>query len=152
MIIMIWGIPWESMTLGQANNLVVISSLIQNAVLRAGRYMASLEKQRYVEDTRMLEQEAFSILSGAYLRARERNLTECALLRIKVEAEMYKKAGMLLSGRLRQTDYMGILEDGYLYALLANTNDADARFVMERFAEMGFESCIVKAVIDHVTA
>ena len=35
MIVMVWGIPWERMTLGQANLLVVISYLIQNAMLRA---------------------------------------------------------------------------------------------------------------------
>lgn len=31
LILMIWGIPWERMTLGQANMLTVIGYLIQNA-------------------------------------------------------------------------------------------------------------------------
>ena len=43
MIVMMWGLSWEKMTLGQANFLTVVSYLIQNAVLRAQRYMQALE-------------------------------------------------------------------------------------------------------------
>lgn len=143
-ILMVWGIPWENMTLGQANHLVVISSLIQNAVLRANRYLASLEKQRYIEDTQMLNSEAFSILTQAYLKARTKKLTECTLLEIKVRPDSYKRAGKLLSARLRQTDYLGTLKDGRLYALLANTNETDAGYVIQRFAELGFVSSITE--------
>ncbi len=39
LILMVWGIPWERMTLGQANMLTVIGYLIQNAVVRANRYL-----------------------------------------------------------------------------------------------------------------
>lgn len=72
MIIMVWGIPWERMTLGQANQLVVISALIQNAVLRANRYLAALEEQRYVAGTQTLKTDAFQTLVKAYLTARTR--------------------------------------------------------------------------------
>ncbi len=46
MILMLWRLPWERMTLGEANRLVVVSYLIQNAVLRANRYLAALEERR----------------------------------------------------------------------------------------------------------
>lgn len=144
LILMVWGIPWESMTLGQANHLVVISSLIQNAVLGANRYLATLEKQRYVGDTRILGSEAFSGLTRAFLAARKKGLTECTLLRIESERDMCEWNGKLLSGMLRQSDYIGILEDGGLYVLLANTSRADARYVLGRFEELGFRSQVVE--------
>ncbi len=144
MILMVWGIPWESMTLGQANQLVVISALIQNAVVRSNRYMSALEDQRYVEDTQTLETSAFTALMNAYLTAQSKGLTECTVLRVKAEPEEYKEAGHLLMGKLRQTDYIGTLSDGGLYALLSNTNEQDAQFVMKRFAEIGYESHIVR--------
>ena len=59
LILMIWGIPWERMTLGQANMLTVIGYLIQNAVVRANRYISALEQQRYIKGTNILEPEAF---------------------------------------------------------------------------------------------
>lgn len=144
MIIMVWGIPWERMTLGQANQLVVISALIQNAVLRANRYLAALEEQRYVAGTQTLKTEAFETLVKAYLTARTRGLTECTLLSVSVEESDYMAAAKLLGGKLRQSDYIGTLSDGGLYTLLANTNGKDAEYVINRFAELGYASRIVE--------
>lgn len=144
MIIMVWGIPWERMTLGQANQLVVISALIQNAVLRANRYLDALEEQRHVAGTQTLKTEAFQTLVDAYLTARSRGLTECTLLAVQAEESDYMNAAQLLSGKLRQSDYIGTLEDGGLYSLLANTSEKDADYVIRRFAELGYESRIVE--------
>lgn len=151
MIIMIWGIPWESMTLGQANQLVVISSLIQNAVVRANRYLSALEDRRYVEGSQIMETDAFTALVKAYLTAKGRGLTECAVLKVEAGPDSYGESGKLLVGRLRQTDYMGTLEDGGLYALLSNTDTEGAQYVIGRFAEIGFESYIVEGVKDDGT-
>ena len=49
-----------------------------------------------------------------------------------------------MTGKLRQTDYIGTLSDGGLYALLSNTSMQDAQFVMKRFEEIGFKSHIVR--------
>ncbi len=144
MILMVWGIPWESMTLGQANQLVVISALIQNAVVRSNRYLSALEDQRYVEDTQTLETNAFTSLMNAYLTAKSKGLTECTVLKVEAEPDTYKEAGKLLVGKLRQTDYIGTLSDGGLYALLSNTSMEDAQFVMKRFAEIGYKSHVVR--------
>ena len=144
MIMMIWGIPWESMTLGQANQLVIISALIQNAVLRSNRYLAVLESQRYVENSSMLETEAFSRLMHAYLKAQDKGLTECTVLKIEADQATYLEAGKLLAGKLRQTDYIGTLEDGGLYTLLPNTAREDAHFVINRFADIGYNSIVME--------
>lgn len=139
MLICVWGISWEHMTLGQANQLTVVSSLIQNAVLRANRYLAALEEQRYVEGSHMLATEAFTILARAYVQAERSGLTECTLLRVLTQKENYMEVGSQLAGKLRTSDYVGTLADGYLYALLANTTMEDAQFVIHRFSGMGYE-------------
>ena len=144
MILMIWGIPWESMTLGQANQLVVISALIQNAVLRANRYLSALEDQRYVGDTQTLETSAFTSLLNAYLTAQNKGLTECTVLRVDADPTTYHDAGKKLMTKLRQTDYIGTLSDGGLYALLSNTSREDAQYVIKRFSEIGYQSHIME--------
>ena len=146
MIVMVWGIPWERMTLGQANLLVVISYLIQNAMLRASRYMAALEEQRYVEDTQILEPEAFSALVTAYQKAKKKNLTVCTLLQIQTESEDYDLIGKVLMKNLRQTDYLGTMGDGKMYVLLANTLRNEADIVISRFAGAGIKSRIVERI------
>lgn len=142
LILMLWGIPWERMTLGQANMLTVIGYLIQNAVLRANRYMSALEEQRYIEGTNILGQDAFRSLVKAYMNARNKELTECALLLIQTGDVSKEDAGQRLSKMIRQSDFLGELEDGNLYALLANTNEKSAEMVENRFREAGFECSI----------
>lgn len=143
LIIMVWGIPWEKMTLGQANMLTIAGYLIQNAVVRADRYMSVLEEQRYIHGTNILEEEAFTVLVNAYLNARGKNLTECSLISIEsidmAESEVSDK----LNALVRQSDYLGRLMDGKLYALLANTDSASAEIVKKRFQEAGF-SCEIQ--------
>ncbi len=146
-ILMVWGLPWERMTLSQANMLVVIGYLIQNAVVRANRYMEALENKRYLEGTNILETEAFKSLLGAFISASKRGLTICTVLCIEVIENDFEKAGEILSDKLRKTDYLGQLEDGKLYTLLSNTNKDDAAFVIKRFLESGYESSICEGLI-----
>ena len=146
LILMVWGIPWERMTLGQANMLVIIGYLIQNAVVRANRYLAALEQQRYLAGTHILEAEAFTSLASAYMVAYHKGLTECAFIRIKVSEDQVQKAGEELSKLMRQSDFIGQLKDGGLYALLSNTSKADASFVLKRFKDAGYDSHVVEEI------
>lgn len=91
MIVMMWGLSWEKMTLGQANFLTVVSYLIQNAVLRAQRYMQALEEKRYSQNSRILEPEAFESLVQAYMKAKLKNLVECVLIKVDVQNSEYQK-------------------------------------------------------------
>jgi nucleoside-diphosphate-sugar epimerase len=138
LLLMVWGIPWERMTLGESNVLAVIGYLIQNAVVRANRYMEALQNQRYVAGTRILDTDAFVSLVKAYLGARRKNLTECAIIAINVEEQEQEAAGEKLSKLLRQSDFLGRLTDGNLYALLSNTDNKSADFVIKRFGDAGY--------------
>ena len=143
-MIMVWGIPWERMTLGQADMLTVVSYLIQHAVLRAARQIAMLEDQRYRDDGYVMEREAFAALLHAFLTARNKGLTECTVLQIvppeeePAGPEWYGKAGKALTNEIRQDDYVGTLEDGQLYILLSNSDVTDAGFVIKRIEDAGY--------------
>ncbi len=138
MILMVWDIPWERMTLGQADMLAITGFLIQDAVLRANRYMSALAEQRYIQGTHILEAEAFGELVDAFLRARSRNLTSCTLLTIDTGMVSQDEANAVFAKLVRQTDYLGKAADGSLQVLLANTDAVGAAFVQQRFEESGF--------------
>lgn len=140
LIIMVWGIPWDSMNMSQANMLRITGFLIQNSVLRANRYMEALESQRYLGDTKVLETDAFASLLRAYMNARNRNLTEFVLLRVDLGSKKWDEASYEIVKALRNSDYMGQLSDGNFYVLLSNTSPDNASFVMNRFSKMGFPS------------
>ena len=138
LIIMVWGLSWEHMTLGEANFLTVVSYLIQNAVLRAQRYIKALEEARYREGSEILEPEAFESLVRAYEHAQGRNLKQYTLLCVSEQPERYKKICSDMRGLLRSTDYMGMRADEKLYVLLTNTGRTDAVFVEQRFEKKGY--------------
>ncbi len=140
LILMIWGLPWQRMTLAEANRLTIIGHLIQNAVLRANRYLDTLKDQRYMKGTNMLAESAFTLLVKAFFDAREKGLTECTLLQILTKDDPPERVAATLGRNMRQTDYMGMLKDGGLYVLLSNTDEEHASGVMERFRTSGYES------------
>lgn len=144
MILMIWGIPWQRMTLAEANRLTIVGTLIQNAVVRARRYLDTLKSSRYKEGTNVLKTEAFTLLVKAFFEARDKGLTECTLLEILTKDQNYDKAAVVLESSIRQTDYLGMLEDGKLYVLLSNTNEENAAGVAERLRKSGYESQVGK--------
>lgn len=146
MILMVWDIPWERMTLGQADMLAITGYLIQDAVLRANRYMAALEQQRYIQGTHILETEAFEELVSAFMRARSRNLTTCALLNLDTGELSQEEVDAKLGRLVRQTDYLGQDAKGGLHVLLANTDVAGANFVQKRFEDAGMGCQVEEAL------
>ena len=143
-IIMIWGLPWESMTLGQMNQLVVVSSLIGNAVLRANRYLRALEEERFIEGTKLMESEAFTGLLKAYVNAERKGWTQCTVLELIADEDTdIMTAGQVIAGFLRQHDYVG-MSDGKIYVLLSNTREEEAMIVVNRIAEKGYSCRIVE--------
>ncbi len=145
-IVMIWGVPWERMNLSTANMLTVICYLIQNAVLRANRYQKALEHERYKNGTKILEKEAFASLVKAHLDAQQKGLTECTLLRISTAEKDFCAAAEEIAEMLRQSDYLGELEDGNLYVLLSNTPPESSHVVVERFSGKGFEAAAMEDI------
>lgn len=140
LILMVWGIPWQRMTLAESNRLTIIGRLIQNAVLRANRYLDTLKDQRYMKGTNMLAEAAFTLLVKAFFDARDKGLTECTLLHIFTKDDSPERAAAVLGRNMRQTDYMGMLKDGGLYVLLSNTDEEHAGGVIERFQNSGYAS------------
>lgn len=143
-IFMVWGIPWQRMNLAEANRLMIGGALIQNSVVRSRRYLEALREQRYLEGTNTMQPEAFEALVNAFMDARGRGLTECVLLEVLTGRENYVRADHDIGKCIRQTDYMGILDDGKLYVLLANTNEENSKESVKRIHEAGYETRLRK--------
>ncbi len=145
-IIYVWGISWDRMTLGQANVLRVISFLIQNALLSANRYMDAIEHERYLDGGALMETTSFSNLVTAFRGARDRGLCLCVTLKVDVEPGDVTSASEKLTKKLRTSDYLGTLSDGGLYVLLADSGLAEAEFVLKRFEEIGYHAYVTEDI------
>ena len=130
------------------NRFQVIGYLIQNAVLRANRYIDVLEHERYINGTKILEPAAFRTLLKAFLHAQQKGLTDCSLIQITPKAEGIAHASRALEKLFRNSDYLGSINDGFLYVLLANTSPKDAGYVTQRIAEAGYSYRLVTDIKD----
>lgn len=138
--ILLWSLPYERMTISEANRLIVIGKLIHHSVQRANRYLESL-----LEGTEgnILRQDLFEELLAAYRNAGQNNQTEYALLQIRGNQPQQDLAA-LLHRMLRQTDYIGKLSDGSLCALLSSTDKKGCMFVQQNLEKQGIASVIAE--------
>ena len=149
MIAMLWNMPWQSMTLGKANMLAVTCSLIQMSSSRATRYINALKGQRYIGKTKVLFEDAFVSLLNAYKQAKTRHLTEYTLLKVlndEKDVDLLEMDGEKMAQAVRNTDYIGSISNDKLYVLLSNTTEKEAKFVMDRFENIGIHCCIMEYI------
>lgn len=142
LILMLWDLPWERMTLAEANRLTIVGAMIQNAIVRANRYMEALRTSRYIEGTNILDMDAFVELVTAFSGARSKGLTDFTLIEIATNGQPYDQVINTIGKNIRNSDSAGILEDGHLYVLLSNTNAESAGIIIERFKNSGYDSWI----------
>ncbi|MCI8562053.1 MAG: NAD(P)-dependent oxidoreductase [Lachnospiraceae bacterium] len=136
-LIMLWGLPFENMTVYHCNLLTVLGYMIYNSVERADRYLDALATTRFIAGTRLLTKDAFEELHHTYQDAMNKGFTEYIILSASSRYAMtYKQWSQKLSSKLRFSDYLGIDKQNRICILLTNSNIKDAQFIVQRFAEM----------------
>ena len=137
-VIMAWGLPWERMSLAQANLLQVIALLIERSMLRAMKYINM--RSNLLDDAGQ-----FREMIKTYTSAKKKNLIGCEFLTWSSDESKNEENKKRLLKLLRDTDYVGPLEDGSTGILLTNVNDIDLLQIMERLQNEGF-TCLKKGL------
>lgn len=86
----------------------------------------------------MLDAQAFKTLLNAYTGARKKGLADCSVIRVNARDKDLKAVSLELQKLFRASDYLGSMDDGNLYVLLANTSTEDAGYVTARIEEAGY--------------
>lgn len=144
MMILLWSIPFERMTIDESNRLIVLSKLILKAVNRSEMYLDFLRNERYQDDSLVLKPEAFEELLHTYRDAGKKNLTEFILLQVVSAESGMEKAGSLMSEMLRPTGYIGYRNDGNLYVLLTSTDKSGCDFIQNNLGKKGIGTVVTE--------
>ena len=147
LLIMLWSIPFERMTIDESNRLTVLGNLIKNSVKRAEKYLEFFKNERYSDGKRVFKAEAFDELVNTYSEAKKRNMTEYTLLKTVPINENITNIEELVSQTVYSTDYIGYGHDGALYILLSGTSGEDYSPLINRLNQKG-----INAYIDRETA
>ena len=118
MMIMLWSIPFEQMTIDESNRLTVLGKLIHKAVMRAEKYYNLIKSERFSDGGRVLKPKAFSEILDTYREAKKNNTADYILL--KVTYFDLENRVSLISDMVHSFDYIGCEADGGFLILLTN--------------------------------
>ncbi len=156
-IIFLWNISFERISLHEINLLKVIGYTIQNALEREDIYQNATREKRYLSDTNILKPEAFELLIADEQEARKKEYMEFSVLQLEEKVleegeRIENKKEVLLSmenrllKNLRDTDYIGLGRDGYLYILLLNANAKETEIVEKRLQDQGMKCSLKEGI------
>lgn len=128
-VVMVWDVAFERMTLGQANILRVSSSLIQRSYMKAINQVSN--RENIITDA-----EEFTNLIRIHKNARERNLSTSEILKLEPVPDV-TEALMTVKAVIRETDYVGQTMDGDICIILNNIRTGDETFVMRKLEAQG---------------
>ena len=143
LVIMIYQVEYEQMTLYYENLLKIICGLIETALLRALDYQDAMRDKQYLEGLPVLKESYFLERLRLYQKMQKEKIVNYTLLQIDRKKIDLKTAGERLGELLRENDTLGLSMDGILYAILNQTTVAEAVYAIKRLEEAGFECKII---------
>lgn len=132
-LIRIDTLPYESQTLYHMNLLKTLSLMLTEAVGRALDYEELARRQHYIEGTDILNPETFVENVQLAKEKSRKHMAEYCIMELACTGNM-ERAYHQIAPILRNTDYLGIDEEGTLYVLLNNTGTADAENLGKRLS------------------
>lgn len=147
LLIMLWSIPFERMTIDESNRLIVLGKLIKNTVKRTENYLEFFKNERYSDGERIFNAETFADLINTYREAKKRNMTEYTIIKTAPMNEDITNAEELVSQTVYSTDYVGYGHDGALYILLSGTSGEDYGPLIRRLNEKGISAEINRETV-----
>lgn len=137
-VVLIKTLPYECENLYHANLLKTMSLLLRDAMEKALQYEALSRDERYVKDTDVLKPEAFRKRVLLAEEKAEKYVAEYCVVELIYSGSLEEAAAAV--GRIiRVTDCLGTDEQGRLFALLNNTNQANLIHLQNRLLACGVE-------------
>lgn len=132
-------LPFSSFSDYHENLFKVIAGLIETSLNRAFEYIQFTEESRYIDQSSILKPEVFHEILDSKILAKEKYNMQYALLKIPIDASLSLHVAETAQRLLRETDYIGYIEDN-LYILLSNTTQEDIPVIVKRFTNAGIET------------
>ncbi len=143
-VIFLWEIPYEQMTLYQANLLTIVGALVYSVVVRDADYLDALAYRRFISDTAILQESAYHEMLEVYRHAARKGYADLCEFYVHAGNKPLKELSDTIKPLLRETDYIGAMADGSLAILLTNTNEAESVYVRKRLEEKNIKTYLEK--------
>ncbi|TYP68633.1 NAD-dependent epimerase/dehydratase family protein [Paenibacillus methanolicus] len=133
-VIALHHLDFERFSLYYENLFKTITELVSSALFRAHAYIEANGSMRYVEGTakRVLRPETFADIRTSKKLAAQKNGVDYVLLAAGEFLDTSPQDIQTISESLRESDYLGVDEQGQLLILLSNSSKEEAAIVMNR--------------------
>ena len=125
------------MTLYYLNLIKILCGLVEVSLLRALEYQEAVRDREYLEGTHILKTEYFIERLKLFHSIKEQKIGSYALLQIENPEMTLEETDRILKNKIRENDILGISEDGQLYLILSQVDDAMLPIVVERLEKNG---------------
>ncbi len=143
-LIRIDALPYESQTLYHMNLLKTLALLLTESVGRALDYEELSRREHYMEGTDILNPETFAAYVLLAKEKSRKHMAEYCVMELACTGSL-ESAHRQISPILRDTDYLGVDEEGRLYVLLNNTAVADAKNLRNRLSANQIKAAVTDA-------
>lgn len=140
MMIMLWSIPFERMTIDESNRLIVLCKLIRKSVKRAEERFELLKDERCLQGGKVLKPKEFSELVHTYRDAKKKNTADYILLNVTSQHD--ENTVSIIEKMLNPFSYMGYGEDGSLNILLTCTDREECERLKAELSQKGITAVV----------
>ena len=134
-VLFIWNLPFEKMTLHWSNMLRILSMLTQNAIMRS---LQILELSAPDNDGRFLSIDSYKKILDIYKDAERKGLVHFICLDV-VAREDRAENDRAVEGKIRNSDFLVKIDNTHYEALLINAFEENVSQVIQRLVGAGFE-------------
>lgn len=134
-VICIDDMNFDYLTLYHENLFHIVTNLITDSIVRAFEYVHATHRDRYIEGTTILKPEYFKKTLESKQKAQMLHNIPYFLMRVIPVKDM-ERVIERISSSLRDTDYIGMDEDGTYWILLSNTDKETAKPAINRFVSI----------------
>lgn len=137
LLIFLWHANMDQRSLYYVNLFKILRDLVQMSLLRAFDYNQAVYQKQYIENTRIMQTDAFAECVRNFHALAEKKVSTYVLLEIDNEGRSFAEMDALLGSKVRANDVLGASPDGKVRLLLSQASEKDLPFVLPRFESLG---------------
>lgn len=133
LLIFLWHADIEQRSLYYVNLFKILRDLVQMSLLRAFDYNQAIYEKQYIENTHIMNPEAFEEVLRNYAALSEKKVSTYVMLEVDTKGRSYGEMDQILQGKMRANDIMGATTDGKLRLLFSQATEKDLQYILPRF-------------------
>lgn len=144
MLIFLWHANIDQRSLYYVNLFKILRDLVGMSLLRAYDYNQAIHQSRYIENTNIMNPDAFDEQLQNFRALAEKKVSSYMLIEFDNDGRSYEELDLLLSPKVRSNDILGAGDDGKIRLLFSGASEKDLPFILPRFENLGLNITIIQ--------